>query len=121
MKRIKKILDINKNKFFLSKSPIKFKPQIKGICLNIFIVKPKKPNSALRKAAKVKLSNGLIINAYIPGIGHNLSQHSQVLVRFAPTQDLPGFYYKIIRGVLDSSSVNRSNSRSKYGCKKSKN
>jgi small subunit ribosomal protein S12 len=97
----------------------KSQPQYKGICLKVFLVKPKKPNSALRKAARVQLSSGITINAYIPGIGHNLSQHSLVLVKKSSTQDLPGFNFKVIRGVLDCSPVKRERSRSKYGCKRS--
>jgi len=93
-------------------------PQLKGVCLRVVIIKPKKPNSALRKVAKVKLSNGSIIHAYIPGIGHNLQEHGVVLVRGGRVKDLPGVQYKCIRGKFDLSGVsNRKTSRSKYGVK----
>jgi len=96
-------------------------PQLKGVCQRVVIVKPKKPNSALRKVAKVKLSNGSIIHAYIPGIGHNLQEHGIVLVRGGRVKDLPGVQYKCIRGKFDLSGVtNRNTSRSKYGVKKPK-
>jgi len=97
----------------------KFKqPQFKAIVLKVLTMKPKKPNSAIRKIVKVKLSNGLIVHAYIPGIGHNLSQHSIVLLKHGKTQDLPGLNFKVIRGVYDASGVlNRKTSRSKYGVK----
>lgn len=95
------------------------KPQIKAIVVKIFTMKPKKPNSAIRKIAKVKIKDK-IITAYIPGIGHNLALHSRVLIKGGKTQDLPGLKYKIIRGALDCSGVsNRKSSRSKYGTKKS--
>ena len=97
---------------------IKKKPQEKGIVLKVSIMKPKKPNSAQRKVAKVKKNSGEIVNAYIPGINHNINQHSIVLIKHGITQDLPGVKYKIIRGVYDSSPVDRKTSRSKYGCKK---
>ena len=94
-------------------------PQKKGICLSVFIKNPKKPNSARRKVAKVKLRNQLIITSYIPGIGHNLQEHSIVLVQGGKRKDLPGVHYKIIRGVYDCSGVlTQKNSRSKYGAKK---
>lgn len=94
-------------------------PQKKGICLNVFIKNPKKPNSARRKVAKVKLRNQLIITSYIPGIGHNLQEHSFVLVQGGKRKDLPGVHYKIIRGVYDCSGVStQRNSRSKFGTKK---
>lgn len=96
-------------------------PQLKGVCLRLVIRKPKKPNSALRKVAKVKLSNGQIISAYIPGEGHNLQEHGIVLVRGGRVKDLPGVKYKCIRGKWDLAGVaNRKTSRSKYGIKKSK-
>jgi small subunit ribosomal protein S12 len=95
-------------------------PQKKGVCIKILIRKPKKPNSALRKVAKVKLSNGQIIFAYIPGIGHNLQEHSVVLVRGGKRKDLPGVKYICIRGKYDLGGVvGRKTSRSKYGTKKS--
>jgi small subunit ribosomal protein S12 len=97
---------------------LKNAPQRKGIIVKILTMKPKKPNSAIRKIAKVKLM-GKIITAYIPGIGHTLTIHSEVLIRGGRTQDLPGLNYKIIRGTLDCLAVKRKSSRSKYGCKKS--
>lgn len=94
-------------------------PQKKGICLSVFIKNPKKPNSARRKVAKVKLRNQLNVISYIPGIGHNLQEHSIVLVQGGKRKDLPGVHYKIIRGVYDCSGVlTQKNSRSKYGAKK---
>ena len=94
-------------------------PQKKGICLRVLIRKPRKPNSALRKVAKFKLTNGKIITAYIPGEGHSLQEHSIVLVRGGRVKDLPGVRYKIIRGALDCTGVkNRNQSRSKYGARK---
>ncbi|GAA5986997.1 hypothetical protein JCM10908_000986 [Rhodotorula pacifica] len=95
--------------------------QKKGVCSKVYTVKPKKPNSAVRKVAKVKLSTGRAIIAYIPGEGHNLQEHSVVLVRGGRTQDLPGAKYKIVRGALDLNGVaGRAVSRSKYGTKKPK-
>jgi small subunit ribosomal protein S12 len=94
-------------------------PQKKGVCLRVFTKTPKKPNSAIRKVAKVRLSNGFEVIAMIPGEGHNLQEHSVVLLRGGRTKDLPGVKYKIVRGVLDSEAVaNRRSSRSKYGTKK---
>ena len=94
-------------------------PQKKGICLNVFIKNPKKPNSAHRKVAKVRLRNKMSITSYIPGIGHNLQEHSIVLVQGGKRKDLPGVHYKIVRGVYDCNGVlNQKNSRSKYGAKK---
>lgn len=96
-------------------------PQKKGICLSVLIKNPKKPNSARRKVAKVKLRNNINIISYIPGIGHNLQEHSIVLVQGGKRKDLPGVHYKIIRGVYDCSGVlTQKNSRSKYGTKKKK-
>lgn len=96
-------------------------PQRRGVCLRVFTRTPKKPNSALRKVAKVRLSNGLDIAAYIPGEGHNLQEHSVVLVRGGRVKDLPGVKYHIIRGVLDSQGVlKRRKGRSKYGTRKPK-
>ena len=95
------------------------KPYAKGVCLRVFVKKPKKPNSALRKVAKIRLSTNLIINAAIPGEGHTLQQHSIVLVRGAQVRDLPGVKYKCVRGKYDLLGVeNRKKSRSKYGTKK---
>jgi len=94
-------------------------PQKRGVCLNVKTVTPKKPNSALRKVARVRLSNGKEITAYIPGIGHNLQEHSIVLVRGGRVRDLPGVRYKIVRGVLDTLGVSdRRQARSRYGVKK---
>ena len=94
-------------------------PQKKGICLSVFIKNPKKPNSARRKVAKVKLRNQYNVISYIPGIGHNLQEHSIVLVQGGKRKDLPGVHYKIVRGVYDCNGVaTQKNSRSKYGTKK---
>lgn len=94
------------------------RPQLKGVCQKVLIMKPKKPNSAQRKIAKVKLSTGQRITASIPGIGHNLQEHSVVLIRGGRVPDLPGVKYKIIRGKLDAGPVlNRKTSLSKYGVK----
>ena len=96
-------------------------PQKRGVCLVVKTMTPKKPNSALRKVARVRLSNGKEVTAYIPGIDHNLQEHSIVLVRGGRVRDLPGVRYHIVRGVLDSSGVEaRRRSRSKYGTKKPK-
>ena len=96
-------------------------PQRRGVCSRVFTTTPKKPNSALRKVARVKLSTGFEVNAYIPGIGHNLQEHSVVLVRGGKVKDLPGVRYHIIRGILDTQGVaNRKRGRSKYGAKKPK-
>ena len=96
-------------------------PQKRGVCLLVKTVTPKKPNSALRKVARVRLSNGKEVTAYIPGEGHNLQEHSIVLVRGGRVRDLPGVRYKIIRGVLDCLGVaKRNQSRSKYGAKRPK-
>jgi small subunit ribosomal protein S12 len=105
-----------------SKSPaLKGCPQRRGVCTRVYIMTPKKPNSALRKVAKVKLTSGYEVTCYIPGIGHNLQEHSIVLVRGGRVKDLPGVRYHIIRGVLDAAGVeNRRQSRSKYGTKKPK-
>ena len=96
-------------------------PQKRGVCVSVKTVTPKKPNSALRKVAKVRLVNGYEVSAYIPGIGHNLQEHSVVLIRGGRVKDLPGVRYHIIRGTLDTAGVeNRRQSRSKYGSKKPK-
>ena len=96
-------------------------PQKRGVCLLVKTVTPKKPNSALRKVARVRLSNGKEVTAYIPGEGHNLQEHSIVLVRGGRVRDLPGVRYKIIRGVLDTLGVNgRKQARSRYGAKRAK-
>ncbi len=96
-------------------------PQKRGVCTTVKTMTPKKPNSALRKIARVKLTNGMEVSAYIPGIGHNLQEHSVVMVRGGRVKDLPGVRYHIIRGVLDTQGVaNRKQSRSKYGAKRPK-
>ena len=96
-------------------------PQKRGVCTAVRTATPKKPNSALRKIARVRLTNGIEVTAYIPGIGHNLQEHSVVLIRGGRVKDLPGTRYHIIRGTLDTQGVaNRNQSRSKYGAKKSK-
>jgi small subunit ribosomal protein S12 len=93
-------------------------PQRRGVCTRVYTVTPKKPNSALRKVARVRLTNGIEVTAYIPGIGHNLQEHSVVLVRGGRVKDLPGVRYNIIRGTLDCGGVeNRKQSRSKYGAR----
>jgi small subunit ribosomal protein S12 len=96
-------------------------PQRRGVCIRVYTSTPKKPNSALRKVARVRLTNGYEVTSYIPGVGHNLQQHSVVLVRGGRVKDLPGVRYHIIRGTLDSVGVqNRKKSRSKYGAKRPK-
>lgn len=111
-----------KKPFNRSKSPVLDScPQKRGVCLQVKTQTPKKPNSALRKVARVRLSNGKEITAYIPGEGHNLQEHSVVLVRGGRVRDLPGVRYHVIRGTLDTSGVDgRSQSRSKYGTKRPK-
>lgn len=94
-------------------------PYKRGICLKVFTTTPKKPNSALRKVAKVRLTNGMEVSAYIPGEGHNLQEHSVVLLRGGRVKDLPGVRYHVVRGVLDTAGVEgRKKQRSKYGAKK---
>jgi small subunit ribosomal protein S12 len=96
-------------------------PQKRGVCTRVYTTTPKKPNSALRKVARVRLTNGFEVTAYIPGEGHNLQEHSIVLIRGGRVKDLPGVRYHIVRGSLDASGVNgRNQSRSKYGTKKPK-
>ncbi|WP_413295043.1 30S ribosomal protein S12 [Bdellovibrio sp. HCB185ZH] len=96
-------------------------PQRRGVCTRVYTTTPKKPNSALRKVAKIRLSNGFEVISYIPGIGHNLQEHSVVLIRGGRVKDLPGVRYHIVRGVLDLQGVNgRLRSRSKYGTKRPK-
>jgi small subunit ribosomal protein S12 len=96
-------------------------PQMRGVCTQVKTMTPKKPNSALRKIARVRLSNGMEVTAYIPGEGHNLQEHSVVLIRGGRVKDLPGVRYHIIRGALDASGVkNRNQGRSKYGAKRPK-
>jgi len=105
-----------------TKTPaLKGAPQRRGVCTRVHTMTPKKPNSALRKVARVRLTSGVEVSAYIPGEGHNLQEHSIVLVRGGRVKDLPGVRYKIIRGVLDSSGVrDRKQARSRYGAKKEK-
>jgi|SRR5690606_6510957 small subunit ribosomal protein S12 len=105
-----------------SKSPaLDSCPQRRGVCVRVYTTTPKKPNSAMRKVARVRLTNGKEVNAYIPGEGHNLQEHSIVLVRGGRVKDLPGVRYHLVRGALDASGVDgRSKSRSKYGTKRPK-
>lgn len=116
---IKSERTVQKNK---TKSPALVScPQRRGVCTRVYTTTPKKPNSALRKVAKVRLSNGFEVISYIPGIGHNLQEHSVVLIRGGRVKDLPGVRYHIVRGVLDLQGVNgRLRSRSKYGTKRPK-
>ncbi|MCL0037416.1 30S ribosomal protein S12 [Thermodesulfovibrionales bacterium] len=96
-------------------------PQRRGVCVRVYTTTPKKPNSALRKVARLRLTNGVEVTAYIPGVGHNLQEHSMVLIRGGRVKDLPGVRYHIIRGVLDCAGVaNRKQGRSIYGTKKPK-
>jgi len=96
-------------------------PQKRGVCVRVYTTTPKKPNSALRKVARVRLTNGIEVTCYIPGIGHNLQEHSVVLIRGGRVKDLPGVRYHIIRGTLDTLGVNdRKQGRSKYGAKRPK-
>ena len=96
-------------------------PQKRGVCTRVYTTTPKKPNSALRKVARVRLTSGVEVTAYIPGVGHNLQEHSMVLVRGGRVKDLPGVRYKIIRGSLDTQAVRgRKQARSRYGAKKEK-
>jgi small subunit ribosomal protein S12 len=96
-------------------------PQRRGVCLRVYTTTPKKPNSALRKVARLRLTNGIEATAYIPGVGHNLQEHSIVMIRGGRVKDLPGVRYKIIRGTLDTAGVDdRRRSRSKYGTKRPK-
>ncbi len=102
-------------------SALKGCPQRRGVCLRVYTTTPKKPNSALRKVARVRLTTGLEITAYIPGVGHNLQEHSIVLVRGGRVKDLPGVRYHMVRGALDAVGVaNRKQGRSKYGAKRPK-
>ena len=105
-----------------TKTPaLKGAPQRRGVCTRVYTNTPKKPNSALRKVARVRLTNGIEVTAYIPGVGHNLQEHSVVLIRGGRVKDLPGVRYHIIRGTLDSIGVqDRRQSRSKYGAKRPK-
>jgi len=105
-----------------TKSPaLNASPQKRGVCVRVFTSTPKKPNSALRKVARVRLTNGIEVTTYIPGVGHNLQEHSIVLIRGGRVKDLPGVRYHIVRGTLDSMGVEgRKKSRSKYGAKRQK-
>jgi len=105
-----------------TKSPaLKECPQRRGVCTRVYTTTPKKPNSALRKVARVKLTNGIEVTSYIPGVGHNLQEHSVVLIRGGRVKDLPGVRYHIVRGTLDANGVKgRMQSRSKYGAKRPK-
>lgn len=111
-----------KDKEYKSKAPaMDACPQKRGVCTRVYTTTPKKPNSALRKVARVRLSNQIEVTAYIPGEGHNLQEHSIVLIRGGRVKDLPGVRYHIVRGALDTAGVaNRKKSRSKYGAKKPK-
>jgi small subunit ribosomal protein S12 len=116
---IRKSREVIKRK---SKTPaLKGSPQRRGVCTRVYTTTPKKPNSALRKVARVKLTSGIEVTAYIPGIGHNLQEHSIVLIRGGRVKDLPGVRYHIVRGTLDTAGVTgRGQGRSKYGAKKPK-
>jgi small subunit ribosomal protein S12 len=104
-----------------SSPALKGSPQKRGVCTRVYTTTPKKPNSALRKVARVRLTNGIEVTAYVPGEGHNLQEHSIVLIRGGRVKDLPGVRYHIVRGVLDSSGVDaRRQGRSKYGAKRPK-
>ena len=121
MPTIQQLIRLNRTKMInATKTPaLKSCPQRRGICTRVYTTTPKKPNSAIRKVARVKLTSGFEITAYIPGEGHSLQEHSIVLVRGGRVKDLPGVRYKIIRGSLDSTGVkNRNQSRSKYGTRK---
>lgn len=112
----KHVFNTLQNKPISDNSPFK-----RGVCVKVSTTTPKKPNSALRKIARVRLTNGMEVTAYIPGIGHNLQEHSIVMIRGGRVPDLPGVRYHVVRGVLDSSGVaNRKRGRSKYGAKKEK-
>ena len=121
MPTIQQLVRLNRTKILnTTKAPaLKACPQRRGICTRVYTTTPKKPNSAIRKVARVKLTSGFEITAYIPGEGHSLQEHSIVLVRGGRVKDLPGVRYKIIRGALDSTGVkDRKQSRSKYGARK---
>lgn len=106
--------NVKKNRPVRYSSPFK-----RGVCVKVFTTTPKKPNSALRKVARVRLSNGMEVTAYIPGVGHNLQEHSVVIIRGGRVKDLPGVRYHVVRGLLDASGVEgRKQERSKYGTKK---
>ena len=122
MPTIQQLVRLNRTKVnSVKKTPaLKSCPQRRGICTRVYVTPPKKPNSAIRKVARVKLTSGFEVTAYIPGEGHSLQEHSIVLIRGGRVKDLPGVRYKIIRGALDCTGVkNRQQSRSKYGARKS--
>ena len=105
----------------LAAPALQHSPQKRGVCTRVYTLTPKKPNSALRKVARVRLTNGIEVTTYIPGIGHNLQEHSVVLIRGGRVKDLPGVRYHVVRGTLDSIGVqDRRQSRSKYGAKRPK-
>jgi small subunit ribosomal protein S12 len=111
----------SKPKYKTSSPALHSCPQKRGVCVRVYTSTPKKPNSALRKVARVRLTNGIEVTTYIPGIGHNLQEHSIVLIRGGRVKDLPGVRYHVVRGTLDSVGVqNRKKSRSKYGAKRPK-
>lgn len=113
---LRRIFNLKKNKPSQSNSPFK-----RGVCTKVYTVTPKKPNSALRKVARVRLTNGMEVTAYIPGEGHNLQEHSVVLIRGGRVKDLPGVRYHVVRGILDTQGVEgRMQKRSRYGTKKQK-
>ncbi|MEK6699083.1 MAG: 30S ribosomal protein S12 [Nitrospirota bacterium] len=116
---------VRKGRFLIgskTKSPaLRSSPQKRGVCIRVYTTTPKKPNSALRKVARVRLTNGMEVTTYIPGVGHNLQEHSIVLIRGGRVKDLPGVRYHIVRGTLDTVGVaNRKQGRSKYGAKRPK-
>jgi small subunit ribosomal protein S12 len=121
-KRVTKSVALHRGFNVLHNKPTSYpSPFKRGVCVKVFTQTPKKPNSALRKVARVKLSNGMEVTAYIPGEGHNLQEHSIVMIRGGRVKDLPGVRYHIVRGVLDTQGVqNRKQERSKYGAKKPK-
>lgn len=122
MPTIQQLIRFNRKKIISrSKSPaLKGCPQRRGICTKVYIITPKKPNSAMRKVARVRLTTGFEVTVYIPGIGHSLQEHAVILARGGRVKDLPGVRYKVIRGALDSTGVkNRLQGRSKYGARKS--
>ncbi|MBP6890948.1 30S ribosomal protein S12 [Candidatus Parcubacteria bacterium] len=122
VKKRSKTLSLTYSFNTLKNRPVEFNSPFKrGICVKVFTMTPKKPNSALRKAAKVRLSNGNEVTAYIPGEGHNLQEHSVVMIRGGKVKDLPGVRYHIVRGILDTTGVEKRNrGRSKYGAKQPK-
>jgi small subunit ribosomal protein S12 len=120
---IQQLLRVGRKKLVKkSKAPaLKASPQRRGVCVRVYTMTPKKPNSALRKVARVRLTTGIEVTAYIPGIGHNLQEHSVVLIRGGRVKDLPGVRYHIIRGTLDTAGAKaRKQGRSKYGAKREK-